>query len=147
MAVSSFGFQYVVYFYALMLAIMVIWGILTIKDTDQLSLVEIQDMDRDAKQKKEEKEETREVDAGNVGKALEVVFKSAMEQRARRRKISVLNEQNLLEVINEESARRHKIHGAIEQNGIKNPSEVQELCNKTIKRDERRKWRKISCKF
>ena len=147
MAVASFGFQYIVYFYALMLTIMVIWGFLTIKDTDRLSLTEIQEMDRDAKQKTEEKEETREVDAGNVGKALEVVFKNAMEQRARRRKISVLNEQNLLEVIDEQSARRHQIHGVIEQNCIKNPSEVQELCNKIVKRDERRKWRKISCKF
>ena len=67
MAIATFGFHYVVYFYALMLAIMVIWGFLTIKDTDRLSLTEIQEMDRDAKQKTEEKEETREVDAGNVG--------------------------------------------------------------------------------
>ena len=61
MAIATFGFHYVVYFYALMLAIMVIWGFLTIEDTDHLSLTEIQDMGKDAGQKKEGEEETKEV--------------------------------------------------------------------------------------
>ena len=43
-AVETFGFHYVMYFYATIVAMMVAWGVLTIKDTDQLSLVEIQDM-------------------------------------------------------------------------------------------------------
>ena len=53
-AVASFGFHYVVYFYSLIMAIMVIWGYLTIKDTDGLSLTEIQDMDKDTEHKKED---------------------------------------------------------------------------------------------
>ena len=44
MAVASFGFHYVLYFYALITALMSIWGFFTIKDTDQLSLTEIQNM-------------------------------------------------------------------------------------------------------
>ena len=44
MAVASFGFHSVVYFYAVMIGVMVAWGFLTIKDTDRLSLTEIQDM-------------------------------------------------------------------------------------------------------
>ena len=43
-AVATFGFHYVMYFYAIIVAMMVAWGGLTIKDTDQLSLTEIQDM-------------------------------------------------------------------------------------------------------
>ena len=43
-AVKTFGFHFVTYFYAIIVAMMVIWGGLTIKDTDQLSLTEIQDM-------------------------------------------------------------------------------------------------------
>ena len=60
-AIASFGFHYVVYFFALMFALMVIWGLLTIKDIDQLSLTEIQDMGRNAKQDVEGMEETKEV--------------------------------------------------------------------------------------
>ena len=148
-AIASFGFHYVVYFFALMMAVMVTWGFLTIKDTDQLSLTEIQNMGKDTGRKKEKEEENEVVDAENAEKALEVVFKNVMEQRARRRKISVLNEQNLLRVIDEESACRYNIHGVKEQR-FKNPLELQELYNRTSKRvtdDERRKGRKISCKF
>ena len=43
-AVETFGFHYVVYFYAAITAAFTIWGLLTIKDTDRLSLAEIQDM-------------------------------------------------------------------------------------------------------
>ena len=75
MAIASFGFHYVVYFFSFIMAIMVTWGFLTIKDTDQLSLTEIQDMVRDTRRTKEKEEETREVDAGNAGKALEVSYK------------------------------------------------------------------------
>ena len=53
-AVASFGFHYVVYFYALIMAIMVMWGFLTIQDTDGLSLTEIQELDNAAEQKKED---------------------------------------------------------------------------------------------
>ena len=44
MAVTSFGFHYVMYFYALITALMGAWGFLTIRETDELSLTEIQDM-------------------------------------------------------------------------------------------------------
>ena len=53
-AVASFGFNYVVYFYALIMAIMVMWGFLTIPETDGLSLTDIQDLDNAAEQKKED---------------------------------------------------------------------------------------------
>ena len=43
-AVETFGFHYVVYFYAGITATATLWGLLTIKDTDRLSLTEIQDM-------------------------------------------------------------------------------------------------------
>ena len=43
-AVETFGFHYVVYFYAAITLAFTIWGLLTIKDTDQLSLTEIQEM-------------------------------------------------------------------------------------------------------
>ena len=61
-ALASFGFFYVVYFYALICAFMVLWGFLTIKDTDQLSLTEIQDMGKDAEQKKEGKNRIKGAD-------------------------------------------------------------------------------------
>ena len=43
-AVAAFAFHYVMYFYAAMMAFMVVWGGITIKYTDKLSLTEIQDM-------------------------------------------------------------------------------------------------------
>ena len=43
-AVETFGFHYVVYFYAAITLAFTIWGLLTIKDTDRLSLTEIQEM-------------------------------------------------------------------------------------------------------
>ena len=43
-AVTSFGFHYVFYFYAFITALMAVWGFLTIEDTDQLSLTEVQNM-------------------------------------------------------------------------------------------------------
>ena len=155
-AIASFGFHFVVYFFALMMAITVIWGFRTMIDTDRLSLTEIQDMGKDTGRKKEKEEDNKEVvDAENAEKALGVVFKNVTEQRARHRKISVLNEQNLLGVIDEEGARRHKIHGVKEQNCLTNPSEDNELDNQTFnqvtckcqEKNERRKGRKISCQF
>ena len=62
MAIASFGFHYVVYFYALVCAIMVVWGLLTIKDTDKLSLTEIQNMGKVAKRNKEGMDTTNDVD-------------------------------------------------------------------------------------
>ena len=47
-AVDTFGFHYVMYFYAAITAIMTLWGLLTIKNTDRLSLTEIQDMHKKA---------------------------------------------------------------------------------------------------
>ena len=44
MAVNSLGFHYVVYFYAVITALLAAWGFLTIKNTDELNLVEIQKM-------------------------------------------------------------------------------------------------------
>ena len=44
MAVAAFGFHYVVYFYAIITSLLAVWGFFTIKNTDQLSLTEIQDM-------------------------------------------------------------------------------------------------------
>ena len=43
-AVESLGFHYVLYFYAIITALLAAWGFLTIKNTDELSLVAIQDM-------------------------------------------------------------------------------------------------------
>ena len=43
-AMETFGFHFVVYFYAAVTALFTIWGLLTIKNTDRLSLTEIQDM-------------------------------------------------------------------------------------------------------
>ena len=75
MAISSFGFQYVLYFFAAMTTVMVTWGFMTIKDTDRLSLTEIQDMGKSGERKKEE-DKTEKVDTGTGGyarKALEAV--------------------------------------------------------------------------
>ena len=47
-AVDTFGFHYVMYFYSAVTAILTIWGLLTIKNTDRLSLTEIQDMHKRA---------------------------------------------------------------------------------------------------
>ena len=46
-AVETFGFHYVLYFYASITGIFTLWGLLTIKNTDQLSLTEIQDMHKE----------------------------------------------------------------------------------------------------
>ena len=43
-AVATFGFHWVVYFYAAITAAFTLWGLLTISDTDKLSLTEIQNM-------------------------------------------------------------------------------------------------------
>ena len=71
MAIASFGFHYVLYFFAAMTAVMVTWGFMTIKDTDQLSLTKIQDMGGDAERKKEREDETKAVNEGNF-KAIEL---------------------------------------------------------------------------
>ena len=44
MAVASLGFHSVVYFYAVMTGVLAAWGFITIKETDRLSLTQIQDM-------------------------------------------------------------------------------------------------------
>ena len=43
-AVTSFGFHYVFYFYSFITALMAMLGFLTIEDTDQLSLTEVHNM-------------------------------------------------------------------------------------------------------
>ena len=55
-AIASFGFRNVVYYYSLIMTIMVIWGCLTIRDTEQLSLAEIHDISRNEWKQKEEEE-------------------------------------------------------------------------------------------
>ena len=65
-ATASFGFHYVMYFFAIMMAIMAIWGFLTIKDTDRLSLTEIQDLGKNAKQEKDGKKNTKGVDSETI---------------------------------------------------------------------------------
>ena len=44
MATAAFGFHYVLYFYALTSALMALWGLFTIQDTDKLSLTEVQQL-------------------------------------------------------------------------------------------------------
>ena len=41
---STFGFYPIAYFYAVILAVLTLYGWLTIKDTDKLSLLEVQCM-------------------------------------------------------------------------------------------------------
>ena len=65
-AIASFGFHYVVYFYAIMMAMMVVWGFLTIKHTDRLSLTEIQGMGKHEKQEKDGEKETKGVDSETI---------------------------------------------------------------------------------
>ena len=43
-AVASLGFYSVVYFYAAVAAAFTMWGLMTIKDTDKLSISQIQSM-------------------------------------------------------------------------------------------------------
>ena len=57
-AITLFGFRNLVYFYALIMAKMVIWGCLTIKDTERLSLSEIHD--NGGKRRKRQKPETED---------------------------------------------------------------------------------------
>ena len=94
-AVAAFAFHYVMYFYAAMMAFMVVWGGLTIKYTDKLSLTEIQDMhkktnvcgiatrNRDEPQEKEDevgnqKGYTNSIEMEDVGK---VVFKQEEDNK------------------------------------------------------------------
>ena len=58
-AVESLGFHYVMYFYAVITAVLAVWAFLTIKNTDQLTLAEIQEMHKKAEAAdKVSKEET-----------------------------------------------------------------------------------------
>ena len=61
-AITLFGFRNLVYFYALIMAKMVIWGCLTIKDTEHLSLSEIHDNGRKDELWIEEEEDTETED-------------------------------------------------------------------------------------
>ena len=94
-AVASFGFHYVMYFYAVITAIMVAWGFLSIKDTDRLSLTEIQDMHKKTEvtgitQSNKEGKEERDEDNFN---AIGVKFVKANEDRGYFAN-SILNERN-----------------------------------------------------
>ena len=55
MALASFGFHQVLYFYAFITAFMAAWGFFTIKDTDHLSLTQIQDMLKNSELQQEER--------------------------------------------------------------------------------------------
>ena len=71
-AIAIFGFRNLVYFYALIMAKMVIWGCLTIKDTEHLSLSEIHDNGRNDELWNEEEEETETDDEMDTMALLEV---------------------------------------------------------------------------
>ena len=91
-AVRSFGFHYVVYFFALMTAIMVIWGFLMIEDTDRLSLTEIQDMGKETEQPRIRNEEVKEDNALQLQ-----VVNVNVNERSVRHAIPVLSEQHCYE--------------------------------------------------
>ena len=55
MAVESLGFHYVVYFYAIITALLAAWGFLTKKNTDELCLVNIQDMHKNTEASRKRK--------------------------------------------------------------------------------------------
>ena len=55
-AVATFSFHYVVYFYAAITAALTLWGLLTISDTDKLSLTEIQNMYKNEEGKHEQRD-------------------------------------------------------------------------------------------
>ena len=80
-AEETFGFHWVMYFYAVASAFMVIWGGLTIKDIDHLSLTEIQDLNKKTEvsgitsSNKKETKENEDVFEGNV-KPIEVKVES-----------------------------------------------------------------------
>ena len=66
MAVEKFGFHYVVYFYAAITATFTIWGVLTIKNTDRLSLTEIQEMQNTNEVSGIRNEESKETEDTNL---------------------------------------------------------------------------------
>ena len=53
-AVASLGFHSVVYFYAAVAALFTIWGMMTMRDTDKLSLSEIQSLYSNKKREEEQ---------------------------------------------------------------------------------------------
>ena len=55
MAVKSLGFHYVVYIYAIITALLAAWGFLTKKNTDELCLVNIQDMHKNTEASRKRK--------------------------------------------------------------------------------------------
>ena len=71
MAVKSFGLHYVVYFYASITAVFTIWVFLTIRNTDRLSLIEIQDMHKKTDDAQEitsrNTDQIKEEEQGNEG--------------------------------------------------------------------------------
>ena len=89
---NSYSFHWVMYFYAVTSAFMVIWGGLTIKDIDHLSLTEIQDLNKKAEVSgiihinKDEAKEKEDVLEGNL-KVIEVKV-----ENSRVRKRSVLQD-------------------------------------------------------
>ena len=65
-AVDAFGFHYVMYFYAAITAIMTVWGLLTIENTDRLSLTEIQEMQNTNEVSGIRNEESKETEDTNL---------------------------------------------------------------------------------
>ena len=80
-AVETFDFHWVMYFYVVISAFMVTWGGLKIKDIDHLSLTEIQDLNKKTEvsgitsSNKKETKENEDVFEGNV-KPIEVKVES-----------------------------------------------------------------------
>ena len=67
--IETFGLHHLMYLYAVITAFMVIWGGLKIKDTDKLSLTEIQDMHKKTDVSgitSKNKGENKEKEEGNV---------------------------------------------------------------------------------
>ena len=75
MAMKSFGLHNVVYYYAGITAVFTIWVFLAIKNTDRLSLIEIQDMNKKTGVSgfiNKNKDESEEKEEGIVGNGEEV---------------------------------------------------------------------------
>ena len=75
-AVDNFPFHYVMYFYAVIMAILVIWGGLTIRDTDKLSLTDIQNMHKKTPESgiaRRNKMETKEKEDDELGETTKLL--------------------------------------------------------------------------
>ena len=115
-AVETFGFHLVVYFYAAITATATLLGLLTIKDTDRLSLTEIQDMHKktevpEMRTKEGGEKEEEERGEGNLDAIrVEIVDMNHNESNDGKgvRKRSVLNHANPLEETSKNKTKNKK---------------------------------------